>query len=154
MAFTHALGHGLNGALTSWPTYALTLGGPCSFLLTQTAYQAGLPMITLPVVSVVTPMASLAVGIELLGETARLSVAGAVAVAVAVLVTATGLAPWPGSRPGAPGAARTREAPRLSPQARQFLAAACVPAAGNISFWTYPNWSGPGARTHSVPPAC
>jgi hypothetical protein len=153
MAFTHALSHGLGGALTSWATYVLMLGGPCSFLLTQTAYQAGRPMITLPVVSVVTPMASLAVGIGLLGETTRLSVSGAVAVAVAVLVTATGLATL--ARIAAePVGARDREAPRLSPQARRFLAGACIPAAGNISFWTYPSWNRPDARTHSVPPAC
>ena len=91
MAFTHALGHGLGGIATSWATYALMLGGPCSLLLTQTAYQAGRPMITLPVVTVVTPMASLAVGTGLLGETTRLSVATAAAVAGAVLLTATGL---------------------------------------------------------------
>jgi drug/metabolite transporter (DMT)-like permease len=152
MAFTHALSHGLDGALTSWATYALALGGPCSFLLTQTAYQAGRPMITLPVVSVVTPMASLAVGIGLLGETTRLSVPGTVAVAVAVLVTAAGLVTL--ARIAAePAGARDREAPRLSPQARQFLAGACIPAAGNITFWTFPGWNRPDARTHSVPPA-
>ncbi len=152
MAFTHALSHGLDGTLTSWATYALALGGPCSFLLTQTAYQAGLPMITLPVVSVVTPMASLAVGIGLLGETTRLSGAGAVAVAVAVLVTAAGLATL--ARIAAePAGARGPEAPRLSPRARQFLAGACIPAAGNITFWTFPGWSRPDARPRSVPPA-
>ena len=91
MAFTHALGHGLGGVLTSWATYVLMIGGPCSLLLTQTAYQAGRPMITLPVVTVVTPMASLAVGVGLLGETTRLSTAGAVVVAGAVLLTAAGL---------------------------------------------------------------
>ena len=91
MAFTHALGHGLGGILTSWATYVLMIGGPCSLLLTQTAYQAGRPMITLPVVTVVTPMASLAVGVGLLGETTRLSTAGAVVVAGAVLLTAAGL---------------------------------------------------------------
>ena len=154
MAFTHALSHGLDGALTSWATYALALGGPCSFLLTQTAYQAGRPMITLPVVSVVTPMASLAVGIGLLGETTRLSVAGAVAVAVAVLVTAVGLATLARITAEPAGAPHREKAPRLSPQARQFLAGACIAAAGNISFWTYPSWNRPDARTHSVPPAC
>lgn len=92
MAFTHVLGHGLTGVVTSWPSYALMLGGPCSLLLTQTAYQVGRPMITLPAVTVVTPMASLAAGAGLLGETARLSAAGAVAVGFAVLVTAAGLA--------------------------------------------------------------
>src|ERR1700753_3434088 len=30
MAFTHSLGHGLGGLLTSWPAYALAIGGPIS----------------------------------------------------------------------------------------------------------------------------
>ena len=91
MAFTHSLGHGLSGIVTAWPTYALVLVGPCSVLLTQTAYQAGRPMITLPVVTVVTPVASLAAGVGLLGETTRLSTVNAAAVCAAVLVTVAGL---------------------------------------------------------------
>ncbi len=91
MAFTHSLGHGLSGIVTAWPTYALVFVGPCSVLLTQTAYQAGRPMITLPVVTVVTPVASLAAGVALLGETTRLSTVNAAAVCAAVLVTVAGL---------------------------------------------------------------
>ena len=91
MAFTHSLGHGLSGIVTAWPMYALVFVGPCSVLLTQTAYQAGLPMITLPVVTVVTPVASLAAGVGLLGETTRLSTVNAAAVCAAVLVTVAGL---------------------------------------------------------------
>ena len=111
MAFAHALSGGLTGMAGSWATYALMLGGPCSLLLTQTAYQAGRPMITLPVIAVVTPVASLAVGNLLLGESAQLGVlSGAVAV-LAVLVTSAGLVvlarlttgpPGPGSTGGAP----------------------------------------------------
>jgi hypothetical protein len=91
MTFTHTLGHGLDGVLTSWPTYALMIGGPCSLLLTQTAYQAGCPMISLPVITVVTPMASLAVGLGLLGETTRLTALSGAGVGLAVLVTGAGL---------------------------------------------------------------
>ena len=146
MAFTHALGHGLGGILTSWATYVLMIGGPCSLLLTQTAYQAGRPMITLPVVTVVTPMASLAVGVGLLGETTRLGTAGAVVVAGAVLLTVAGLTVLARRAahqdPAAVGPARphreTARPGRARPRARQFLAGACVPAAGNISFWTVP----------------
>jgi hypothetical protein len=156
MAFTHALSHGLGGAVTSWATYALMLGGPCSFLLTQTAYQAGRPMITLPVASVVTPMASLAVGLGLLGETARLSVAGAFGAGLAVLVTAAGLVTLArlAAQPDPAPAARGPRAPRVRPLARQFLAGACIPAAGNIAFWTFPAWNRAEPRTHSVPPPC
>ena len=91
MAFTHAMSGGLTGVLHSWATYALMLGGPCSLLLTQTAYQAGRPMITLPVIAVVTPVASLAAGNLLLGETARLGVLSGVFAALAVLVMSAGL---------------------------------------------------------------
>ena len=91
MAFSHVVSGGLTGMAGSWATYALMLGGPCSLLLTQTAYQAGRPMITLPVIAVVTPVASLAAGNLLLGESARLGVLGGAAAALAVLVTSAGL---------------------------------------------------------------
>jgi drug/metabolite transporter (DMT)-like permease len=91
MAFSHVVGSGLTGIAGSWATYALLLGGPCSLLLTQTAYQAGRPMITLPVIAVVNPVASLAAGNLLLGESAHLSMlSGAVAV-LAVMATSAGL---------------------------------------------------------------
>ena len=91
MAFSHAMGGGLTGMAGSWATYALMLGGPCSLLLTQTAYQAGRPMITLPVIAVVTPVASLAAGGLLLGEAAQPGVLGGAVAVLAVLVTSAGL---------------------------------------------------------------
>jgi hypothetical protein len=92
MAFTHTLGHGPAAIATSWATYALMIGGPGSLLLTQTAYQAGRPMITLPIATVVSPVASLAVGAGLLGEAARMSPARGIAAGLAVAVTIVGLA--------------------------------------------------------------
>ena len=91
MVFSHVVSGGLTGMAGSWATYALMLGGPCSLLLTQTAYQAGRPMITLPVIAVVTPVASLAAGNLLLGESAQLGVLGGAAAALAVLATLAGL---------------------------------------------------------------
>ena len=91
MVFSHAVSGGLAGIAGSWATYALMLGGPCSLLLTQTAYQAGRPMITLPVIAVVTPVASLAAGNLLLGESARLGVLSGAFAVLAVLVTSAGL---------------------------------------------------------------
>lgn len=92
MVFSHTVGHGSAAIATSWATYALMIGGPCSLLLTQTAYQVGRPMITLPIATVVSPVASLAVGAGLLGEAARMSAARGIAAGLAVLVTAAGLA--------------------------------------------------------------
>jgi hypothetical protein len=61
-------------------------------LLTQTAYQTGRPMVTLPIIAAVTPVASVAIGIGLLGEAPRTGVAGGVAAGFAVLVTSLALA--------------------------------------------------------------
>jgi hypothetical protein len=91
MTFSHIAGRGLAAVATSWTTYALAAGGLCSLLLTQTAYQAARPMITLPVIAVCTPLASAAVGVGLLGERVRADgPRGAIAV-LAVLVATGGL---------------------------------------------------------------
>src|SRR5215470_15725355 len=92
MAFSHAAGHGMAALFTSWTVYALVVCGAANVLLTQTAYQTGRPMITLPIIAAVTPVASAAVGIGILGETPRTGVPGAVAAGFAVLVTSLALA--------------------------------------------------------------
>jgi hypothetical protein len=121
MAFTHSLSHGVSGMLTSWPTYALAIGGPCSLLLTQTAYQAGFPMISLPVITVVSPMASLAVGVGLLGETTQLNLLTGVGVGLAVLVTTVGLVTL----------ARTGSVSPAQPAAQPVAQPAAQPVAGD-----------------------
>ncbi|HEY1641432.1 MAG TPA: DMT family transporter [Streptosporangiaceae bacterium] len=105
MAFAHVASHGPAAMATSWATWALLLGGPCSLLLTQTAYQAGRPMITLPVIAVVTPVASLAVGSLLLGETARLGMVSGTLAVLAVLAAAAGLITLARLTAGQPGGA-------------------------------------------------
>ena len=97
---------GIAGVAGSWPVYAVTLGGLACVLLTQTAYQAGRPMITLPVVAAVTPVASVAIGVGFLGEgaqlgPARLAAAGIVAAATAAaLVVLARCAPSGRTGPG------------------------------------------------------
>jgi drug/metabolite transporter (DMT)-like permease len=170
MAFTHSLGHGLGGMLTSWPTYALAIGGPCSLLLTQTAYQAGRPMISLPVITVVSPLASLAVGIGLLGETTKLTVLSATGASLAVLVAGAGLlilartapvpvaagpaaTPVPDLVPDPAPAARRRPAILgvMRPLAVHSAHAARL-AFGSLAFWAYPAW-GTSPYWESIPPA-
>ena len=73
MAFARTFGHGLGGVVTSWPLYALIVGGLGSLALAQAAYQTDAPLITLPIISAVTPLASLTVGILALHEAAHLS---------------------------------------------------------------------------------
>ena len=111
MAFSHVAGHGPAALATSWTTYALIVSGAGNVLLTQSAYQTGRPLITLPVISAVTPVASVVIGIGLLGERPGNGLAGALGAAAAVLVTGLALAvlarsaPPPEAVPGssAPG---------------------------------------------------
>jgi len=102
MAFTHVLGHGLAAVMTSWTTYALVVAGIANILLTQTAYQAGRPLITLPLISAIVPVASVAVGVGLLGEVPRVGLASGVGAGVAVLVTSVALAVLARSAPAVP----------------------------------------------------
>jgi hypothetical protein len=119
MVFSHVVSGGLTGMAGSWATYALMLGGPCSLLLTQTAYQAGRPMITLPVVAVVTPLASLAAGNLLLGESAHLGVLTGAVVALAVLVMLAGLVVLARLTTRQPGPARGQESSATWPAFRR-----------------------------------
>ena len=92
MAFSHVATHGPGAVATSWTVYALVAAGAGTVLLTQTAYQTGRPLITLPVISAVTPVASVAIGLGLLGETPGSGVAARVGAGVAVVVTSLALA--------------------------------------------------------------
>jgi drug/metabolite transporter (DMT)-like permease len=92
MGFSHVAGHGLAALLTSWTLYAVIICGAGNVLLTQTAYQTGYPMVTLPIIAAVTPVASVAIGIGLLGETPGTGVAGLVVAGVAVLIACLALA--------------------------------------------------------------
>ena len=92
MAFAHVASHGATALFTSWTVYALVVCGTANVLLTQTAYQTGRPMVTLPIIAAVTPVASVAIGIGLLGETPHAGVAGGVAAGLAVLMAGVALA--------------------------------------------------------------
>jgi hypothetical protein len=168
MAFTHTLSHGVTGMLTSWPAYAVAIGGPCSLLLTQTAYQAGFPMVSLPVITVVSPMASLAVGVGLLGETTQLTALSAVGAGVAVLVAAAGLVTLARTasvpEPGQPAAIRppSDRDPVRPARVRPAILGAMRPLAlhaatgarvafGSLAFWAYPAW-GTSPYWESIPP--
>jgi hypothetical protein len=91
MAFSHVARHGLAAIATSWPTYALIVGGLASVLVTQTAYQADRPLVTLPVIAAVMPLASLLIGATVLGETAHFPGVRVGAVVACVMVAVIGL---------------------------------------------------------------
>ncbi len=92
MAFAHLPAHAPAALAASWTSYGLIISGAGNVLLTQSAYQTGRPMITLPIISAVTPVASVAIGLGLLGETPGHGLAGAVAAGFAVLATGLALA--------------------------------------------------------------
>ena len=117
MAFSHAAGHGAAALATSWSVYAVAVCGAGTVLLTQTAYQTGRPILTLPIIAAVTPIASVAVGVGLLGETPRIGVAGTVAAGFAVLVTSLALACLAYCRPAPRGPGRRGPAPGVLPPA-------------------------------------
>jgi hypothetical protein len=72
-------------------------------------------MITLPVIAVVTPVASLAVGNLLLGESAQLGVLTGVVAALAVLVTLAGLVVLARLAAGQPGPVGVRDSSVTAP---------------------------------------
>jgi hypothetical protein len=109
MAFAHSFGHGLGAVATSWPVYALIVGGLASLALTQCAYQTDAPLITLPIISAVTPLASLAIGTLALHEAAHLSPTRSITAAacLAVALTALVILARTAARLAAPADART-----------------------------------------------
>jgi len=123
LEFSHVASQGLVAVVTSWSVYALVVSGAANVLLTQSAYQTGRPMITLPIISAVVPVASVAIGIGILGETPRTGVLGGIAAAAAVLVASVALAclarlappPEAPEAPGAPGAPAKSPLPVPSP---------------------------------------
>jgi hypothetical protein len=112
MAFSAESKHGIAAIVDSWPVYALIVAGLGSLLLTQTAYQAARPMITLPVIAAVTPSASVAIGIGFLGEITQMGAGRAIAagfIAVgtgAALVVLARSAPAQSAHPAAAGVSR------------------------------------------------
>jgi len=143
MAFSHVASHGLAAIFASWPVYAVVVCGIGNVLLTQTAYQTGQPMVTLPIIAAVTPVASVAIGIGLLGETPQTGVAGAVAAAFAVLMTSLALARLARSAPHPePTAQKSKPAVHAPAAATQAL----VPAVPDEAPGCLPELVGAGSR--------
>jgi drug/metabolite transporter (DMT)-like permease len=90
-AFAHVTEHGLLAVATSWVTYSLCAAGLTALLLSQTAYQSGLPKISLPIITVVDPLVSCGVGVGLFGESLHLDGPRGPAVVVAMAFMAAGL---------------------------------------------------------------
>lgn len=89
MTLAHHTGHGVASVLASWPAWGVVICGTANILLTQTAYQAGWPMATLPVMAAMAPVASLVISAGVLGQAGP---AGAAAAGTAAAAAVTCLA--------------------------------------------------------------
>ena len=67
-ALAHLLHVGVGHVVASWELYALIAGGVIGMLLASSAFQAGALDASLPVVTVVDPVASILIGALILGE--------------------------------------------------------------------------------------
>lgn len=90
-AFAQVAGHGLVAIARSWCPYALAAAGLLAMLLTQSAYQAGRPAVSLPILTIVDPVVSSVIGIGLFGEALQLGGGRGVAVLATLVLMGTGL---------------------------------------------------------------
>ena len=90
-AFSHVTEHGITAVVTSWIPYALCAAGVTALLLSQTAYQAALPKVSLPFITVTDPLVSCGVGVGLFGEALHLDGVRGPVVVMAIAVMAAGL---------------------------------------------------------------
>lgn len=68
----HLLHHGVAHVAGAWQPYALAASAVASTVLTQSAFQAGPLVASLPILTVVDPLASLVIGAVMFGEGVRL----------------------------------------------------------------------------------
>ena len=90
-AFSQALSHGVAHVFLTWTPYAVVGGGLASLVLIQTAYQAGHPTVSLPVITVTDPVAAGLIGWFLFGERLQLGGAPGLLLPLAILAMAVGL---------------------------------------------------------------
>jgi drug/metabolite transporter (DMT)-like permease len=67
-AFADKLSKGVGATFTSWEPYALIIGGIATMIAVQSAYQVGIPTVTLPINSVAEPIIAVIIGLTIFGE--------------------------------------------------------------------------------------
>jgi drug/metabolite transporter (DMT)-like permease len=88
-AFSDSFGHGIGGVFETWTPYAVVGAGLISLTLISTAYQAGHPTVSLPVITVVDPVVSSLIGLTLFSE--RLTLGGVRGPLLPVALVAMGM---------------------------------------------------------------
>jgi drug/metabolite transporter (DMT)-like permease len=89
--FSGSFDRGVSSVFHSWTPYALVAGGITALLLTSTAYQAGFPTVTLPIITVVDPIVGSLIGITLFNDHLRLGGVRGPLVFLALLVAVGGI---------------------------------------------------------------
>ena len=85
-AFGDRLGDGVLSTLSSWEPYTLATWGVVTLVVVQSAYQTGLPTVTLPITTVVEPLVATATGVALFHERIHIGPARLVVIALALLL--------------------------------------------------------------------
>ena len=88
---SHLLSRGLLPLLTHWQPYVLVVFGVGGMLLAQSAFQAGALDLSLPTMTVVDPVVSIAIGALLFDETISSGVLAVTAEVVALVVMSVGV---------------------------------------------------------------
>lgn len=87
----HLLGRGLLPVVTNWQPYVLVVFGAGGMLLSQSAFQAGLLEFSLPTMTVVDPIASIAIGAVVFREAISSSPVAIASEVVALLAMSVGV---------------------------------------------------------------
>ena len=87
----HLLGRGLLPVVTNWQPYVLVVFGAGGMLLSQSAFQAGLLEFSLPTMTVVDPIASIAIGAVVFREAISASPVAIASEVVALLAMSVGV---------------------------------------------------------------
>jgi drug/metabolite transporter (DMT)-like permease len=90
-AFAHDINRGVSHAVVSWTPYTLVGAGIIAMTISQTAYQAGRPTVSLPIITVTDPVISSAVGVALFGEVIHLDRSSGPAAVAAIGLMVAGL---------------------------------------------------------------
>lgn len=92
-AFAHDIDLGFSHVVTSWTPYTLAAAGILAMTVSQSAYQAAQPTVSLPIITVTDPVISCVVGIVVFGEVIHIDAAtgpvallGLVAMAIGLVV--------------------------------------------------------------------
>jgi drug/metabolite transporter (DMT)-like permease len=89
--FSGSFDHGLAATFRSWTPYALVAAGLIAMLLISTAYQAGHPTVSLPIITVTDPLVASLIGISLFGDELLLDGVRGPLVVLALAAIGTGL---------------------------------------------------------------